>query len=199
MPINNNWIKIGALVAALAVVLGGLDWHQFAPANSGQCSTEQATAAQAAAINKAAYFQFIHALAIILAGVIGVLRPSRMLWVTGFFFLLGIILFSGVRICPYSLTIIGWNTLGWRASSRLLVRGFYSWKPVAQAGIENTALSPQRSNSLRANFENIPPTFSFSISANGTQTLSNIVGHLVLVASLKHVCKKRVVFGHLFD
>lgn len=95
MPINNNWIKIGALVAALAVVLGGLDWHQFAPANSGQCSTEQAAAAQAAAINKAAYFQFIHALAIILVGVIGVLRPSRMLWVTGFFFLLGIILFSG--------------------------------------------------------------------------------------------------------
>ena len=95
MPINNNWIKVGALVAALAVVLGGLDWHQFAPASSGQCSTEQAAAQQAVAINKAAYFQFIHGLAIIFVGVIGVLRPSRMLWVNGFFFLLGILLFSG--------------------------------------------------------------------------------------------------------
>ena len=94
MPINNNWIKIGALVAALAVVLGGLDWHQYAAASSGQCSTEQA-AGQVAVINKAVYFQFIHALAIILAGVLGVLRPSRMLSVTAFFFLLGIILFSG--------------------------------------------------------------------------------------------------------
>ena len=95
MPINNNWIKVGALVAALAVVLGGLDWHQFASASSGQCSTEQAAAQQAVAINKAAYFQFIHGLAIIFVGVIGVLRPSRMLWVNGFFFLLGILLFSG--------------------------------------------------------------------------------------------------------
>ena len=96
MPINNNWIKIGALVAALAVVLGGLDWYQYATmASSGQCSTEQAAAGQAVAINKAAYFQFIHGLAIILVGVIGVLRPSRMLWVNGVFFLLGILLFSG--------------------------------------------------------------------------------------------------------
>ena len=44
MPINNDWIKVGALVAALAVVLGGLDWHQFAPASSGQCSTDLAAA-----------------------------------------------------------------------------------------------------------------------------------------------------------
>ena len=51
MPINNNWIKIGALVAALAVVLGGLDWYQYATtASSGQCSTEQAAAGQAVAI-----------------------------------------------------------------------------------------------------------------------------------------------------
>ena len=94
MPINNNWIKIGALVAALAVVLGGLDWHQHVTASSGQFSTEQAAAEQAA-INKAAYFQLIHALAIILVGVLGVLRPSRMVSATGFLFLLGIILFSG--------------------------------------------------------------------------------------------------------
>ena len=95
MPINNNWIKTGALVAALAVVLGGLDWHQYVTASSAQHLTEQAAAVEAAAINRAVYFQFMHALAIILVGFLGVLRPRRMVSVTGFFFLLGTILFSG--------------------------------------------------------------------------------------------------------
>ena len=66
MQINNNWIKTGALVAALAVVLGGLDWHQFATANPERYPDGVTAAEQAAAtISKAAYFQFVHALAII--------------------------------------------------------------------------------------------------------------------------------------
>ena len=96
MPINNNWPKIGALVAALAVVLGGLEWHPLVVSNTGESSMDPVVAAQAAAtISKAAYFQLMHGLAIILVGVLGVLRPSRMLWVTGLGFLIGIVLFSG--------------------------------------------------------------------------------------------------------
>lgn len=96
MQINNNWIKTGALVAALAVVLGGLDWHQFATANPEQPLDGVTAAEQAAAtISKAVYFQFVHALAIILVGVVGVLRPNRLLSITGFCFLTGVILFSG--------------------------------------------------------------------------------------------------------
>jgi len=72
-----------------------LDWHQFALGNSECCSIQATSEQTVAAINKAAYFQFFHALAIILVGILGVLRPSRMLWVNGFFFLMGIVLFSG--------------------------------------------------------------------------------------------------------
>ena len=130
MPINNNWIKVGALVAALAVVLGGLDWHQFAPASSGQCSTDLAAAQQAAAINKAAYFQFIHGLAIIFVGVIGVLRPSRMLWVNGVFFLLGILLFSG---STYLSVLVNYPWLEYvKLSGVLILVG--SWILLVEAG-----------------------------------------------------------------
>ena len=148
MPINNNWIKIGALVAALAVVLGGLDWHQYAAASSGQCSTEQA-AGQVAAINKAVYFQFIHALAIILAGVLGVLRPSRMLSVTAFFFLLGIILFSG---STYLSVFVNYYWLEYvRLAGVFTLVG--TWILLVEAGCpgwnKNIAPLIQRSNSLR--------------------------------------------------
>ena len=93
MPINNGWIKIGAFVAAMAVVLGGLDWHQAI--SPGRSSIGEAAALEAAAISTAVYFQFVHALAIILVGVLGVLRPSRLLWINAFCFLIGVILFSG--------------------------------------------------------------------------------------------------------
>jgi len=96
MQINNNWIKTGALVAALAVVLGGFNWQQFTTVNPGRYPNGMAVAEQAAtAISKAVYFQLTHALAIILVGVVGVLRPNRLLSITGFCFLTGVILFSG--------------------------------------------------------------------------------------------------------
>jgi len=96
MQINNNWIKTGALVAALAVVLGGIEWHQFTTVTPERCPNDMTVTQQTATtISKAVYFQFVHAVAILLVGVIEVLRPNRLLSITGFCFLSGVILFSG--------------------------------------------------------------------------------------------------------
>ena len=99
MPITNNWIKVGALVAALAVVLGGLDWAQSIGLSHEQGPLNEAELRQrmlaAASISNAVTFQFAHALAIILVGTLAVIRPGKLWSVTGSCFLAGIILYSG--------------------------------------------------------------------------------------------------------
>ena len=98
MLIENNWIKVGALVAALGVVLGGLDPQFFK--NSGIATADEQLA-------KAVLFQLIHAVAIVLTGVVMVLRPGRLLQVTAWLFMLGILLFSG-SIYLHLMTGISW-------------------------------------------------------------------------------------------
>ena len=88
MQIRNNWIKTGALVAALGVVLGGIDLQHLA-------NSDVATANASELFAKAVQFQLIHAVAIVLTGIIMVLRPGRLLQATAWLFLSGILLFSG--------------------------------------------------------------------------------------------------------
>ena len=99
MQIKNNWIKVGALVAALGVVLGGLDLQQFANLDTAANGNDQ--------LAKAVQFQLIHALAIVLTGIIIVLRPGRLLQATAWIFLSGILLFSG-SIYLHLITGILW-------------------------------------------------------------------------------------------
>ena len=106
MRIENNWIKIGSLVAALAVVLGAFDFQEIANQYSGRGPT-QAASDFAIDTGRAILFQFVHALAIVLVGVLMVLRPGRLLKMSAQSFLLGTIMFSG-SIYAASLTGIAW-------------------------------------------------------------------------------------------
>lgn len=88
MLIRNNWIKVGALVSALGVAIGGFDYQQISSLiGTTFDGTEQFT--------KAVQFQLVHGLAIVLTGIVLVLRPGRLLQVTAWLFLAGTILFSG--------------------------------------------------------------------------------------------------------
>jgi len=84
MPINNSWIKAGALVAALAVTLGAFG-EPWIPASTKNVNDFQT----------AVFFQLAHALALVAVGILMVIRPGRLLKLTGWLFLVGVVLFSG--------------------------------------------------------------------------------------------------------
>ena len=88
MPINNGWIKAGAHVAALAVVLGGFDITTFVESQNERQALERA-------FDQAIFFQLAHALAIVAVGILLALRPGKLLRASAWCFLLGTILFSG--------------------------------------------------------------------------------------------------------
>ena len=121
MLINNGWIKAGALIAALAVVLGGVDLDALVTTQtvntipaSGRTDfgafASSASGLRRSRIELAAFFQLAHALAIIAAGILMILRPGRLLKVCAWFFLLGIALFSG-SIYLSVFTAIPWLQL----------------------------------------------------------------------------------------
>jgi len=109
MKINNSWIKIGSLVAALAVVLGGFDFQEIASQYTGRGLSGSKTPLPDCAVDipRAILFQLVHGLAIVLVGVLMVLRPGRLLRMSGQCFLLGTVMFSG-SIYAVSLTGIAW-------------------------------------------------------------------------------------------
>ena len=103
MPINNDWIKAGALIAALAVVVGGIDAEtlvdlriDFPTLTTNETkiervSTEDASQSNQRSFQLAAFFQLAHALAIIAVGILLILQPGRLLKASAWCFLLGII------------------------------------------------------------------------------------------------------------
>ena len=101
MPINNNWIKTGALLAAMAVVLGAFDIQEVGRQYGVQAHLPDVD------IGRAILFQLIHALAIVFVGMLMVIRPGRLLGMAGWSFLLGTLLFSG-SLYLVSLTGILW-------------------------------------------------------------------------------------------
>lgn len=107
MPINNGWIKAGALLAALAVVLGGFDITTFIDLKNDRQTYERA-------FDVAICFQLVHALAIVAVGILLVLRPGRLLRASGWCFLLGTILFSG------SIYLSVFTAISWIAPIKLI-------------------------------------------------------------------------------
>ena len=104
MHLNNNWIKVGALVAALGVVLGAFGAHgldrllteKYAGETKVVMGQEITTAYKYLGDFKtAAHYQLIHALAIVLVGMQMAHRPRIMLKIAAWCFLLGVVLFSG--------------------------------------------------------------------------------------------------------
>ncbi len=118
---NMNWIRIGAISAALAVAAGAFGAHAL---------KGQAEPAELAAFDTAARYHLIHALSMVILGILPI-GP----WVNraGIGFLAGTILFSGslyvlgatgsralVLVTPVGglAFIIGWICLSISASSR---------------------------------------------------------------------------------
>lgn len=141
MPINNGWIKAGALVAALAVVLGGLGTETLIDLridsvtdsvdktlgeDTGADDPRDSNQADHRSLQLAIYFQLAHALAIIAVGILLVLQPGRLLKASAWCFLFGTILFSGsiylsvltatpwlepVKLAGIVALVIGWILL----------------------------------------------------------------------------------------
>ena len=104
MQLNNNWIKVGALVAALGVVLGacaeqsltGILADKYAGETTVVLGENMSTAHKYLDDFKtAAHYQLLHALAIVIVGMQMAHRPRRMLHIAAWFFLIGVVLFSG--------------------------------------------------------------------------------------------------------
>jgi len=81
-----EWIIIGAIFAALSVLIGAFGAHGL----KGKVSIEDL-----AIFEVGVRYQMYHALALILLGLIGVSMPGKILIFPGIFFCSGIIIFSG--------------------------------------------------------------------------------------------------------
>ena len=81
-----EWIIIGAIFAALSVLIGAFGAHGL----KGKVSIEDLVIFEVGV-----RYQMYHALALILLGLIGVSMPGKILILPGILFCSGIIIFSG--------------------------------------------------------------------------------------------------------
>lgn len=118
MRLNNNWIKVGALVAALGVVIAafttfGLNamlTDKYAGQTQVVLGQKVSTAYQYMGdLKTAALIQLLHALAIVMVGIQMAHRPRKMLSLAAWCFLLGIVFFSG---SSYLLVLTGITEFG---------------------------------------------------------------------------------------
>lgn len=94
------FIALGALLAAIAVAAGAIGAHAL----EGSVTPDRL-----ATFKTAANYQSIHALALILVGILMGNQPSRLAKLSGWLFLLGILVFSGSLyiLVLFELTIMG--------------------------------------------------------------------------------------------
>lgn len=113
---NNSWMKVGALLAAAAVVFGafgapglqGFLETKYSDQTRNLMGTEIPAAHQYLDdFEIAARYQMTHAVAIMIAGLQMAWRPRRSLTIAAWCFSLGILFFSG-SLYALVLTGIGW-------------------------------------------------------------------------------------------
>lgn len=118
MTAGNNWLRIGSVLAGLAVVTGafaahGLDKHLLAKYEgvSKTVTGQEIPGAvkYLADFKTAAMYQMYHALALLVVGLMMQQRVSRGLTVAAWSFLVGIVVFSGSL---YLLVLMGPRWLG---------------------------------------------------------------------------------------
>ncbi len=80
------FISLGGLLAALAVGFGAIGAHAL---------KTQLTPEQLETFQTAVHYQMVHAIGLVLVGLLGLYQRSRLFDVAGWAMLLGIILFSG--------------------------------------------------------------------------------------------------------
>lgn len=98
-----NWtgfVSTGAIFAGLAVAFGAFGAHGL----KGKLSADYL-----AVFNTGAHYHLIHAIALVLCGVLASRLDSQLLKYSGYAFMVGIVLFSGSL---YALTISGIKGLG---------------------------------------------------------------------------------------
>ena len=88
---NSPFVVIGAVVAALAVTLGAFGAHGLKTlVDDGKFSAKDLETYQSAV-----HYQMIHALGLILVGLLAVAKPSSLLDAAGWTMLAGVLAFSG--------------------------------------------------------------------------------------------------------
>lgn len=102
---NSNLLRVGAMLAALAVILGAFGAHKLKELVDAAALTTWETAVR---------YQMYHALGILLAGIIYSQKPVNSVKSAAWFFLAGIICFSGSlyflslrNILPFSVLWLG--------------------------------------------------------------------------------------------
>lgn len=81
-----NWIRVAAVTGAAGVITGAFGAHAL---------KEILTGAQLATYEKGVMYQFYHTFALLAVGMLSQNNPSRLLNVSGWLFLTGILFFSG--------------------------------------------------------------------------------------------------------
>jgi uncharacterized membrane protein YgdD (TMEM256/DUF423 family) len=112
MPFKPNyWIAVGALIGAAGVALGAFGAHGLTEALQKHGYEGADLTRRLDLFETAVRYQMVHALAIVLTGVLLQTRQSRSWHAAGWAFLAGIVLFSGLL---YILTVAGpnWKWLG---------------------------------------------------------------------------------------
>jgi len=103
---NKKLILTGAATALLAVIIGAFGAHGLKAI---------LTTAQLNTFEIGVRYQFYHSFAILLSGILFFHFPSKNIITAGWFFLVGILLFSGslyLLACRQVLGIDGWTFLG---------------------------------------------------------------------------------------
>jgi uncharacterized membrane protein YgdD (TMEM256/DUF423 family) len=100
----NGWLKLGALLAALAVTAGAVAAHgiegYLEESYAGQTREMLGRSIPAAEkyladLKTAAQYQMYHALGLLVVGLLAERRPGKLLTLAGTCFVLGIVLFCG--------------------------------------------------------------------------------------------------------
>jgi uncharacterized membrane protein YgdD (TMEM256/DUF423 family) len=107
----SKWIAIGALLAAAGVALGAFGAHGLSEALAGLGYAGDDLEDRLANYETAVRYQLVHALAIVLVGVIATQRPRQLWNLAAAAFFAGVLLFSGLL---YALAFAGpsWKLLG---------------------------------------------------------------------------------------
>ena len=100
-----RWIAIGAILGAIGVAFGAFGAH-WLPGILEKLGYINEVARRTANHETAVRYQMWHALAIVLVGVMLTTRPNSWLVASGWAFLVGVLLFSGML---YALVLTGPN------------------------------------------------------------------------------------------
>ena len=102
--LNKTFLRAGALMALLGVVLGAFGAHSL----KSLLSVERL-----ATFEIGVRYQMYHAIALVLVALLGPYFPKRSLKIAGWLFIVGIVLFSGSLYLLACRDVIGLTTYRW--------------------------------------------------------------------------------------